>query len=189
MVNHLSYCTALCRRGGHRRLRRAARRRRWCLGLRALAPDHHHPVASGPAGAELTVNGYAVTGTAEIRGNALDGPLLAKADGPVFWVPGTVPAVRGRSLHRADARARPGRCPRQHGRGGVPGHVGQRGPREPGEVPMTSKTIASVPSSSSVPAGAALIGGAGLLALGAIAGAVGSRHRRGNLGERTSIQP
>lgn len=49
------------------------------------------PAASGPVGSQLVASGYSIVGRAEVRWNALDGPLLATATGPTFVVSLTVP--------------------------------------------------------------------------------------------------
>jgi hypothetical protein len=50
------------------------------------------PRSSGPPGSEVTVQGVNLDrGEAEIRWNAVDGPLLAKAQGPNLEVPVRIP--------------------------------------------------------------------------------------------------
>ena len=51
------------------------------------------PKASGAAGSQVTVDVTAVNGDVEVRWNSIQGPELAKATGPSFSVPVTVPQV------------------------------------------------------------------------------------------------
>lgn len=137
------------------------------------------PKASGPPGTEFTVNGYAIAGRAEVRWNALDGPLLASADGPVFSTTVTVPEVAEGlysvlvlersadgglgSTGRAsfEVTAVPPTAPL----------TGNEGP------PSTASGASGVPAGSSIPTGTAAAGAVGLLAVGGIGGAVLARRR------------
>lgn len=136
------------------------------------------PMASGPPGTEVTVNGYAINGQAEVRWNALDGPLLADALGPVFSVPIVVPeAEEGLYglivLERADD--------------GSLGSTARAAfevtaePSSPAPVDTTttpeSPTTGAASSGASVPAGLAAAGAVGLLALGGAGGAALARRR------------
>jgi hypothetical protein len=52
------------------------------------------PNSWGPAGSEVTVNGFNLDqGPAEVRWNGVDGPLLGQAEGPNISVPVTIPGV------------------------------------------------------------------------------------------------
>ncbi|MDP8932264.1 MAG: hypothetical protein M3O70_27820 [Actinomycetota bacterium] len=140
------------------------------------------PMAAGPPGAEVTVNGYAISGRAEIRWNALDGPLLATSDGPVFSVPVTIPAVADGLYSLLVLERDPS---------GALGSTASaafqvRSQREPPPTPLeatatstdTVAPSARTPptSSASVSAGTAVVGGVALLALGAIGGAIARRR-------------
>jgi len=134
-------------------------------------------MASGPAGAEVTVNGYSVSGRVEVRWNALDGPLLATAQGPSFSAPAKIPAADP-GLYTVLVLER--------GSGGALGSTGRAAfqvtsgttPRpSPDRPSMTPTTATPTSSSTSVPAAAAAVGGAALLTLGAIGGAFAARRR------------
>lgn len=139
------------------------------------------PMASGPPGTEFTVNGYAIAGRAEVRWNALDGPLLASAEGPVFSTTAVVPETaeglysvlvleRGAdgslgSTGRASFEVTPaaGSAPPAGDRG-APGTASESSP-------------APAPANSISPISAA-VGVVGLLALGGIGGAALAHRRR-----------
>jgi len=133
------------------------------------------PQASGPAGSQVTISSTAVSGSAEVRWNAVDGPSLATATGPDFSVPITIPAspdglysvvVLGR---RADGSVGPSAS--------APFLVTSPG-ASPALLPRP-KTAVTQPSTSeslSVPVAAA--GGVGLLVVGAVVGALVTRRRR-----------
>ncbi|MEJ7763992.1 MAG: hypothetical protein WKF86_00690 [Acidimicrobiales bacterium] len=130
------------------------------------------PVASGPEGTEVIVNAYSVSGRAEIRWNAIDGPMLGTGQGPVFSVPLKVPSSAP-GLYTVLLLER--------GPGGALGSTGRAafqvtGGTQPAPGPFTTATHAPSPRSSSVTA-SKVLAGAGLLAVGAIGGAIVVRRR------------
>lgn len=147
------------------------------------------PTSSGPVGTALTVNGYAVNGRAEIRWNAIDGPLLASAEGPAFSVPVTIPSTPAGlySLLLLERGAdgglgSTGRAAFQVTSVGVPTSQPQ------GSTSAPTTTVAARSSSTSVSPEAALLGGIALFALGGAGGTIVTRRRprRGrNMGEIT----
>lgn len=131
------------------------------------------PRSSGPAGSEVTVSGVNLDrGEAEIRWNAVDGPLLAKAQGPNLEVPVKIPdAAAGLYLVVVLSRQPSGvlgntvTTPFQvlppAGAGGQV--VASVGPSRPAPT-------AAAPSRSTIGALLLLLLGAGLLAVGLLAG-------------------
>lgn len=133
------------------------------------------PIASGTAGTEVTVNGYSVNGRAEVRWNALDGPLLATAQGPAFSAPVKIPPAAP-GLYTVLVLER--------GAGGALGSTGQAAfeiisdiPPPPGALQPSTTIAAPRSSSTSGPAGAAALGGAAMLTLGAVGGTLAARRR------------
>lgn len=133
------------------------------------------PMASGTAGTEVTANGYSVNGRAELRWNALDGPLLATAQGPVFSAPVKIPpAAPGLYTVLVLERGASGAIA---GTGRAAFEVTSDIPPPPSPVQPSTTIAAPRSSSTSVPAGAAALGGAALLTLGALGGTVAARRR------------
>lgn len=136
------------------------------------------PMASGPPGTEVTVNGYAINGQAEVRWNALDGPLLADALGPVFSVPIVVPEAEeglyGLIVLERAADGSLGSTARAAFE--VTGEPSSAAPADT-TTPPESPTTGAASSGASVPAGLAAAGAVGLLALGGAGGAALARRR------------
>ncbi len=139
------------------------------------------PQASGPAGGRVTVDGLAIEGAVEIRWDAVDGPLLGKAMGPTFSAEVTIPEA-SEGLHAIIVAER-----RPDGGLGSTGRASYEvtAPARSGEAMASSQgttadATTSTNTSSSTPpfasGGLLLAGGAGLLAVGAIGGAVLSRR-------------
>jgi hypothetical protein len=142
------------------------------------------PQASGPAGSRVTVDGLAIEGTVEIRWDAVDGPLLGKAMGPTFSAEVTIPEA-SEGLHAIIvAERRPdgglgstGRASYEvtaPARSSVGGEAMASGQGTTADGTTSTNTSSSTPPFAS--GGLLLAGGAGLLAVGAIGGAVFSRR-------------
>ena len=133
------------------------------------------PMASGTAGTEVMVNGYSVNGRAELRWNALDGPLLATAQGPTFSAPVKIPpgapGLYTVLVLQRDATGAIGST------GRAAFEVISDSPPPPGPVQPPTTVAAPRSSSTSVPAGTAALGGAALLSLGALGGTLAARRR------------
>jgi hypothetical protein len=134
------------------------------------------PNSSGPAGSEVTVNGFNLDqGPAEVRWNGVDGPLLGQAEGPNISVPVTIPGV-STGLYAVVVISR-------QPSGGIgntatvpfqvtaPGDVANDSgpPVESGDA-STTVVPRVVASTSAVETGLTLAAGAGLLAAGFMAG-------------------
>lgn len=148
------------------------------------------PSARGPAGSQVTVNGYALKNPAEIRWNAVDGPLLGEAQGPVFSVPVRVPAVKEGLYVVVVLEREPN---------GALGSTTQasfevtakRRSSVGGLRSGTGSSLKSQGSSESVSQGTAILGGAGLVAGGTIFGvvlAIWVPRRRANRGDGGSTR-
>ncbi len=140
------------------------------------------PQASGPRGSRVTVDGLAIEGPVEIRWDAVDGPLLGKAMGPTFSAEVTIPEA-SEGLHAIIvAERRPDGGLGSTGRASyevtAPARSSVGGEASQGttaDATTATDTASSTPPSAS--GGLLLAGGAGLLAVGAIGGAVFSRRR------------
>lgn len=133
------------------------------------------PRASGPAGSKLTVEATSVTGTSEIRWNALDGPQLAAGVGPNLSQPITIPPAPDGLYTVLVLERRPDGSVGSTGRaafliGAAPAGTGA-GSGGAGINPTSTRR--------SSPLGYPLVaaGGLGLVALGAAGGAVAARRR------------
>ncbi len=140
------------------------------------------PMASGPAGARITVEGVgfdAPPNHIDVRWNTATGPQLGEASGPTFSLDVTIPPA-GPGLYRIIVLSR-----------GPDGNIGNTGAAS---FQVTDGAGAGSPSPPSVPAnspelerdgvssapvvfGLALGGGLGLVLLGAISGSFLARRR------------
>lgn len=138
------------------------------------------PASSGPAGTEVTVEGLAVNGALEIRWNSVDGPRLATATGPSFSVQVTIPEAPPGLYSVIVLERKPDASLASTGRaaflvtGADPMPSGK-----PVPPPRNAARPAVVWDSSVSPALVvlAVMGGAALLALGAVGGALLTRRR------------
>jgi hypothetical protein len=138
------------------------------------------PDASGSSGEQVSAAGINFgDDTVDLRWNGIDGPLLAKAQGPSFstsvTVPGAsdglytilaIPRAPDGAVHGSVAAAVFQVVSTGRARGGTGTATGQR------------NTRSTTSPSGSLNAVAAAIGGAGLLVLGICAGLALSRRRR-----------
>ncbi len=140
------------------------------------------PMASGPAGARITVEGVgfdAPPNTIDVRWNSATGPPLGVASGPTFSLDITIPSAEP-GLYRIIVLSR-----------GPDGNIGNTGAAsfqvtgaapaaspaaEPGAASSVEAETNSV-SPAPVLFGLAVGGGFGLLVLGAIAGSFLARRR------------
>ncbi len=140
------------------------------------------PRSSGPAGSQVTVEGLAISGGAEIRWNSVEGPRLATASGPHFSVPVTIPQAPEGLYTVIVVERTPNGDLGSSGRAAflvTPAGTGA-GPEAPsgggGESPTT---VASGPAPSSGPGvGMVAAGAAGIAVLAGLGAAWLSRRRR-----------
>ncbi len=147
------------------------------------------PMASGPPGGQVTVNALAITGPAEIRWSAPDGPLLATAAGPSFSVPITIPDVPRGLYSLVVVERQPGGS---LGSSGIvafevtaPGDTlsgESHSPAQPsGDAPKaldaTTALVSAEPSPPATPGWLLAVAGFGLVALGVLGGLLLSRRR------------
>lgn len=132
------------------------------------------PAASGPAGSEVTVEGVALNGRVEVRWNAIDGPLLATGSGPEISAAVAIPSVSPGLYSVVVVEREPGGGLGSSGRaaflvtgdGGPGGGVAEEEAAGPGD----SGDAVPDQRSASVPVGGLVAGGAGLFAVGVLAG-------------------
>lgn len=128
------------------------------------------PKSSGPPGAQVTVDGFAMNGLVEIRWNAIDGPLLAEGEGPVFSVPVTVPetdeGVYTLLALERDANGGLGSTARSSFE--VTGGSGSSPPRRSQSSPVATSQGRSGSSTLSLPVATVVAVGMGLVVLGGI---------------------
>lgn len=133
------------------------------------------PSASGPPGSEVTVEVMAVSGRAEIRWNAVDGPLLATGSGPQLSAPVAIPPVPPGLYTVVVVEREPGGGLGSSGRaaflvtdgGDSDGASADEQAAEPGDA---SRDRAREPRSAPVPVGGLVAGGGALFATGLLAG-------------------
>lgn len=135
------------------------------------------PRASGPAGTEVEVKGENFgAASAEVRWNAVDGTLLAKANGPSFAAHVVVPADVAPGLYTLVVLLR---GPQAELVDAVRSPFEVTGTAVPATTPARAATEPSTPGSSSSPVGAGLTGAAIALVAGLAGTRVGrSRERR-----------
>ncbi len=140
------------------------------------------PYASGPPTSEVTLEAVAVPGSAEVRWNAIDGVVLARATGPNFSVVVTIPNV-GEGLYAIIVVGRS-----ENGSVAATGRSSffVTGTRTAASLPEQPPQSVAVDRSSKRTSPALLLaGGTGLATLGGVVGSfLTSRRRR--VGERTT---
>lgn len=131
------------------------------------------PRASGPVGSEVTVDGLAVNGQAEIRWNGYDGPLLGRAVGPQFSVQVKIPESPEGLYSVIIIERQPGGGLGSSGRAEFLVTSASSGPSATMDgAAGATRSMPAGKSSLALPVGLALLGGVGLLVLGAFGGAV-----------------
>lgn len=135
------------------------------------------PHSSGPQGTEVTVNGVGFDpGSAEVRWNSVDGPLLGEGDGPTFSIPVKIPTATEGLYTVVVLSRQPGGAIGNTGTAAFqvidpPGRLPDI-ERPPASAEATSTRVAAGPTSLASVARTVLTlaAGAGLLTLGMVLG-------------------
>jgi len=140
------------------------------------------PMSSGPAGSQVTVTAASINGDAEVRWNGAEGPQLAKASGPHFSAPVTVPADAGPGMYAVIVLTRaPGGAVTGSGRAaflvtGPGGATAGAGGGASGQPKAQAKQVSR--STKGVSGAGLVLGVLGVLAVGLVIGGVIGRQQK-----------
>lgn len=144
-----------------------------------------HPRSSAPAGSDVTVEAISVSGEAEVRWNGIDGPKLASASGPKVSMAIRIPDV-SEGLYTLVVIDR-GPDGRLLASGSAAFHV-----TPPVNAAPTTTTLPARASEASSDEGDTVflvLGGAALVIIGVLAGAILARRRPGSSVPSAPIEP
>lgn len=143
-----------------------------------------HPRSSAPAGSDVTVEAISVSGEAEVRWNGIDGPKLASASGPKVSMAVRIPDV-SEGLYTLVVIDR-GPDGRLLASGSAAFHV------TPVNAAPTTTTLPARASEASSNEGVTVVlvlGGAALVIIGALAGAILAQRRPGSSVPSAPMEP